>query len=79
VPSITYKAADLDSRSVWVWDIPSSSRLSAARCALGIQSMISEPPLLVSSSGKQVRAGRLQFGAIRTAHGTRKPSICMLR
>jgi hypothetical protein len=30
---------------------------------------MSEPPLLVSSSEKQVRAGgRLEFGAIRTAH-----------
>eukprot|EP00964_Phaeocystis_antarctica_P030635 scaffold17319_cov99-Phaeocystis_antarctica.AAC.2 len=32
-------------------------------CALRRQSMISEPPLLVSSSEKQVRPGRLQFGA----------------
>ena len=30
--------------------------------------MISEPPLLVSSSEKQVRPGRLQFGAVRTAY-----------
>jgi hypothetical protein len=38
-------------------------------------SMISEPPLLVSSSQKQVRAGRLEFGAIRTAHANRQ-SVC---
>jgi hypothetical protein len=53
--------ADLDSRSACYWDIPSSSRLSAARCALSRQSIIPGPPLLVSSSQKQVRAGRLQF------------------
>ena len=46
-------AAGLDSRPVWVWDIPSSSMLSAARCALRDSLdiyMISGPPLLVSSS-----------------------------
>eukprot|EP00964_Phaeocystis_antarctica_P118794 scaffold82531_cov56-Phaeocystis_antarctica.AAC.1 len=37
-------------------------------CALRRQSIISEPPLLVSSSEKQVRPGRLQFGAVRTAY-----------
>ena len=74
VPSL--RAAGLDSRPVWVWDIPSSStRLSAARCDLRRQSMMSEPPLLVSSSEKQVRAGRLEFGAIRTAHANRQ-SVC---
>ena len=66
VPSLS--PCDLDSRSVPWWDIPSSSRLSAAMCALRRQSMISEPPLLVSSSEKQVRPGRLQFGAVRTAY-----------
>ena len=66
MPSL--RAAGLDSRPVWVWDIPSSSRLSAARCDLRRQSMMSEPPLLVSSSEKQVRPGRLQFGAVRTAY-----------
>ena len=50
MPSL--RAAGLDSRPVWVWDIPSSSRLSAARCALRRQSMISEPPLLVSTAPK---------------------------
>ena len=62
------KPLNLDSRSVPWWDIPSSCRLSAATCALRRQSMISEPPLLVSSSEKQVRPGRLQFGAVRTAY-----------
>jgi len=37
--------------------------------------MLSEPPLLVFSSEKQVRAGRLQFGAICTAHANRQ-SVC---
>ena len=42
VPSLS--PCDLDSRSVPWWDIPSSSRLSAAMCALHRQSTISEPP-----------------------------------
>ena len=75
VPSL--RAACLDSRPVWVWDIPSSCRLSAARCDLRRQSMTSEPPLLVSSSGKQVRVGRHPgvWSDTRTAHANRH--VCM--
>eukprot|EP00964_Phaeocystis_antarctica_P130591 scaffold94455_cov39-Phaeocystis_antarctica.AAC.1 len=69
------KPLDLDSRSVPWWDIPSRSRLSASVCALRRQSMLSEPPLLVSSSKKQVRPGRLQFGAVRTAYANLQ-SVC---
>jgi hypothetical protein len=75
VPSL--RAACLDSRPVWVWDIPSSCRLSAARCDLRRQSMTSEPPLLVSSSEKQVRVGRHPgvWSDTRTAHANRH--VCM--
>ena len=45
------------------------------QCAPGRHSIISEPPWRVSSSEKQVRAGRLDFGAERMAHVNRQ-SVC---
>ena len=45
------------------------------QCAPGRHSIISELPWRVSSSEKQVRAGRLDFGAERMAHVNRQ-SVC---
>ena len=45
------------------------------QCAPGRHSIISEPPWRASSSEKQVRAGRLDFGAERMAHVNRQ-SVC---
>ena len=78
-PRNANSSVDLDSRSVPWWDIPSSCRLSAATCALRRQSMISEPPLLVSSSEKQVRPGcRLhpeEPGSSRRSRGARRADV----
>jgi hypothetical protein len=51
------------------------SRQSAFLCAQDRHSIMPGTPLRFSSTEKQVRAGRLQFGAIRTAHANCQ-SVC---
>ena len=60
------------------WVIVEIDALSTT-CELKGHSTIWDPPLRSTCSAMQVRAGRLTPGAWSHSHGTRKPSICMLR
>ena len=54
---------------------PSGSKQSAALCAQGRRSTMSGTRVRISGSAIQVRAGRLELGAVHTAHANPQ-SVC---